>query len=81
VDETAGRAVSAIKSGRVGGGSGEPEDPAEYVSTSTFSKRTQMRIDIRKSEPDTVGGDGNEERTSVDQEESEVSSGEYDSPP
>jgi len=40
-----------------------------------------MWINIRKSEPDTVGGDGNEERTSVDQEESEVSSGEYNSPP
>ena len=38
MDETAGRAVSAIKSGRVGGGSGEPEDPAEYVSASAFQR-------------------------------------------
>jgi hypothetical protein len=38
-------------------------------------------VDLRESKEDTVGSDGNEERTGVDDEESEVSSGENNSPP
>ena len=40
-----------------------------------------MTKDLRESKEDTVGSDGNEERTSVDDEESKVSSGEDNSPP
>jgi hypothetical protein len=77
VDKTASTTVSSTESSRVYSSSNEPEEPADCKYGSKFLYTN----DLRDGEPDTVRCDRDEEWTSVDEEESEVSGGEDYCPP
>lgn len=66
MDKVASTTVSAAEGSRVDGGSDQPEEPADMISIITFILHV---CDLRDGEENTVRCDGNEEGTSVDEEE------------